>query len=262
MATYYDGLNDFYKFNESRPLQSSAQLVYLHLLHENNRLGNSGTFQLSDRELEIRTSLSKNTITEAKRTLKNRGLIDFKTYRNNPNKGTTYTLLFFAEVGQLVGQEVGQTLGQRVGQPSLVPYTAHAKDLRLKTEENEDEARARELKEANKLKEVNARTCEMDVHELWEYETGFKLTGSVAYELETLERTYGRESFHAALIKAVASKDSARLRFNYFKSILEGKKGDKKLERERVDKNQRRNEREYEVPDYSNVPWNDDGSES
>ena len=78
MATYYDALNDFYRLNEQERLVSSAQLVYLHLLHINNCHGNSGYIQVSDRELEYRTKLNKNTITTAKRILKNRNFIDFK----------------------------------------------------------------------------------------------------------------------------------------------------------------------------------------
>lgn len=42
MEIYYDGLNDFHKLNEQERLASSAQLVYLHLLHMNNRSGNRG----------------------------------------------------------------------------------------------------------------------------------------------------------------------------------------------------------------------------
>lgn len=121
MRSYYDALDDFYKLNERQPLQSSAQLVYLHLLHVNERLGNMGTVRISDRELELRTRLSKQTITDVKRNLKNVGLIDFQTDRTRPAKGTTYLLKFFTDLagtvaGQKVGQQVGQMVGQMVGQ--------------------------------------------------------------------------------------------------------------------------------------------------
>ena len=63
---------------------------------------------------------------------------------------------------------------------------------------------------------------EMDCHDLWEYETGFKLTGSIAYELERLEQKHGRKKFHQALKDAVAGNSKGRVTFNYFKAILEG----------------------------------------
>ena len=133
MATYYDALNDFYKSNEQERLVNSAQLVYLHLLHINNCHGNSRYIQVSDRELEYRTKLNKNTITTAKRILKNRNFIDFKTDAKKPREGTTYTLTFFM-IGQSLGQSSIQTLGQSAGQTlgqtlSNTPILSIAKDL-------------------------------------------------------------------------------------------------------------------------------------
>ena len=92
MTTYYDALNDFYKLNEQEPLAPSAQLLYLHLLHRNNRLGNRGYVQVSDRMLELTTRISKQSVTRAKQSLKNRGLVDFKSEHGKP---TTFTLNFF-----------------------------------------------------------------------------------------------------------------------------------------------------------------------
>ena len=71
--TYYDRLNETFGFFESSPPQSSAQLVMLYLLHFNNRFGNTGQFYLSDNRLSLLTNLSKGTITNAKRVLKNLG---------------------------------------------------------------------------------------------------------------------------------------------------------------------------------------------
>lgn len=120
MATYYDRLNDAFALFAKQPPASSTQLLLLHLLHLHNENMNCGSVQVTDRELISRTRLSKNTITEAKRTLKNLGLIDFKTDKHTPAKLTTY---FFSEK---VGQRVGQTLGQKVGQAGLVCYTQNA----------------------------------------------------------------------------------------------------------------------------------------
>ena len=93
MTTYYDALNDFYKLNEQEPLAPAAQLVYLHLLHRNNRLGNRGLVQVSDRALETMTGLAKQSVTRAKQSLKNRGLIDFKTDKTNPRPSPSISSL-------------------------------------------------------------------------------------------------------------------------------------------------------------------------
>lgn len=90
--TYYDRLNAFFDGNEIDPLPPSAQLVYLHLIHENNRLKNPDVFYLTDILLAAKTGLSRQAITDAKRRLKNCGWINFKTDKKNPRAGTRYSL--------------------------------------------------------------------------------------------------------------------------------------------------------------------------
>ena len=227
MGTYYDGLNAFHKLNEQRPLTASAQLVYLHLLHENNRRGNIGTVQISDRELGLRTSLSKQTITEAKRTLKNRGLIDFHTERDKSRRATTYTLIFFV-TGQGAGQKVGQTLGQRVGQPSLVPYTVHAKDLRPKDFPiNNSNTRTREVKEREELREISDTDAIIDE---WQSSDCFaKLDFQLMSELDALIKKLGVSAIRTAMDKAKRSNKSSRgVSFSYFRAVLDNVKGEHK----------------------------------
>ena len=90
--TYYDRLNAFFSDNEIDPLPPAAQLVYLHLIHENNRLKNPNAFCFTDSRLAALTGLSKPAIATAKRVLKNHGLINFKTDKKNPRAGTLYSL--------------------------------------------------------------------------------------------------------------------------------------------------------------------------
>jgi len=90
--TYYDRLNEFFRRIETEPLPPSAQLVYLHILHENNRLQNPNRFRCTDTRLIGLTGLSANTITSAKRALKNRGYLDFKTDKDARRAGTMYVL--------------------------------------------------------------------------------------------------------------------------------------------------------------------------
>lgn len=92
----------------------------------------------------------------------------------------------------------------------------------------EDDAHGRTCVNRNSkiAKLPNTENTDMDIHDIWEYETGFKLTGSVAYQLEEL----ANDDFalvHKAIIKAVESKTTDRLRYNYFKKIFDGMKNPK-----------------------------------
>lgn len=93
-VSYNEALNYFYKENLINPMTSSEQLVILNLLYINYYQRNDFSVQVTDRELELRTNLSKETIVDVKRTLKNLGWIDFKSDRDKPRRGTTYTFPF------------------------------------------------------------------------------------------------------------------------------------------------------------------------
>ena len=194
MATYYDGLNDFYKLNEQEPLASSAQLVYLHLLQLNNRHGNSGSVQISDRELGRLTSLNKNTITQAKRTLKNLKLIDFSSDRAKPHRGTCYSLTYF-DIGQTLGQTLGQSVGQSIGQSvghALSNYPSLSiveEDLRKKEKETTHTAHTR-----------TRDTYEEDILlDEWEAAGGCKPNFMLISRLKNLLMKYGLEKMKTAL---------------------------------------------------------------
>ena len=136
MVTYYDRLNAVFKFFEKEPLTPAAQLLVLHLLQLNNRLGNTGSVQVSDNQLRSATGLSKQSITDAKRRLKNVGLIDFHSSRGST---TIYTLI----IGNQQGHPTGQKVGQKVGHS---PRSNSSSSLSQKKKE-EGEARVREWTE-------------------------------------------------------------------------------------------------------------------
>lgn len=259
MESYCDALSYIYKLFRENPPTSSAQLVMLHLLHENYCLGNTGTVLISDRELGLRTRLSKQTITEAKRTLKNRGLIDFKTDRDKPHKATTYTILISEKVGQAVGQRVGQTLGQRVGQTSFISYTLNeAQSTNSNTTQTQNRSSTysnysskddddiknnpsdnlKKEKEKNTPQSSSSSSVEelikkkSDVEEknddddgglvfkkLWEVRTESKLTDSESLKLEELGKLYGYRLFEKVLTKCIRFKGS-ELHFNYFLAAM------------------------------------------
>lgn len=87
---YFQALNYFFQFAQFRNLPASTRLIYLAILHKWNATRRKPNFALSDRELSSLTGLGiGRVVTQAKRQLKNLGLIDFKSSK----KGTTYTVL-------------------------------------------------------------------------------------------------------------------------------------------------------------------------
>lgn len=228
MATYYDALNDFYKSNEQERLVSSAQLVYLHLLHINNCHGNSGYIQVSDRELEYRTKLNKNTITTAKRILKNRGLIDFKTNAKKPHEGTTYVLTFFM-IGQTLGQSSIQTLGQSVGQTlgqtlSNSFLTSTQEDLRLKKEDKEKSTITANACAGVRVNRDFENEEIGEIVDYWEQSRFGRLDFELISKLETYVKRYGFSEVKAAMDSAKESNGSPYgVSFAYFATVLENR---------------------------------------
>ena len=88
--TYYDKLDAFFNGLKDSPMNAAAQLIYLHLLHRIDQ--KRCEIEVTDRELMELTGLPKQVVTDAKRRLKSKGLIDFKTDRANPRAGTIYRL--------------------------------------------------------------------------------------------------------------------------------------------------------------------------
>lgn len=248
MATYYDALNCTYRLFEIDPPPPSAQLIYVHLLHLNNRLGNTGTVKISDRELGLRTRLSKQTITEAKRQLKNRGLIDFKTDRDSPAKTTTYTLTFFSEkVGQELGQELGQEVGQEVGQSALFPIHTRAIEDKEERKKNKDEIQSRG-REHLKVVE-NEEEEEIDeLMEYWEHAGGAKLNQLILSELAALLKDHTMPKIKKAIDEASLGNNNPKYGFslNYLKLKLS--------DIEKAEKGGVSNARRQQTIDYGEEP--------
>lgn len=83
---YFERLNYAFSYAQIKNLPTSTRITYLTLIHKWNAFKQSASFSLSDRELQNLTGLSSNSITAAKRQLKNLKLIDFKAQK----RGTIY----------------------------------------------------------------------------------------------------------------------------------------------------------------------------
>ena len=294
MESYCDALSYIYELFKVNPPASSAQLVMLHLLHENYCLGNTGTVHISDREPGLRTRLSKQTITEAKRTLKNRGLIDFKTDRDKPHKATTYTILISEKVGQTVGQRVGQTLGQRVGQQSFVSYTLNTEQPTNSNptqtqnqsthsnyspkDDDDDNTLSGNLKKEKEVKKNTTQSSssssssvedliknssdddddgELVFKKLWEVRTESKLTDSEVLVIEELGKLFGKRLFLKVLTRCIRFKGSD-LHFNYFLAAMNSEIEKTPKGGERVGRRQKPDAgkpKSGQVADTEQYPW-------
>lgn len=219
--TYYDNLNAFHKANECDPLPASAQLVFLHLLHKNNCLGNTGQFHCSDAELLRRSNLSAPTITQAKRILKNKGYLDFKTDKANPRAGTLYFLA--NHLSNHLGNHLGKDLGKDLGNPTEIISSDRSPHIKTKEGEVEEDAHATAT---NTPLSQNSKA----VMDAWLMYEGEKLKGGYALDFIELENTYGTQELVDAIKAAAQSNTRPRLSYNFVKAVLlnQLKGGDKR----------------------------------
>lgn len=195
MTTYYDALNSFFNSLGAERTASSAQLVYLHLLQLNNRSGNGGSVQVTDRELSRLTQLTRPTITRAKQILKNRGLIDFKSDAKNPRAGTCYELkIFTRRVSQSVSQSLSQSLSQTVSQSDGVPIIRVREDLKTLDKADMRTARAR----------TDCVDTESALVKTWRDNNGAPVTAELLSYFAVLVDKYGVERTDE-LIKSAAN---------------------------------------------------------
>ena len=205
--TYYDRLNKTYRAFEQMKLQPAAQLTMLHLLHMNNCFGNTGLFYCTDDKLASLTNLSKDSITNAKRHLKNAGLIDFKSNPKKPRQGTLYILP--DEQGKEQGKEQGNEQGKEQGKTRGVVSDSFIKN-----------------KEKEKEKETPAPAhfitgLSPEVQEMWFKCEGEQIPGSVALKLYELEKLHSTDVVVKAIETASLANSQPRLSFNFVKAVLE-----------------------------------------
>lgn len=217
----------------------SARVLYFTLLGDFNAAFFPEERVYSERELSGLTGLSPEPVHRALKFLADRGHIKTKATK----RGTVIQLCPCQAPAKHLPSMSQAPAKQSI---SLISYTQNQDD---KTKDDDDDARAKENKSVTDL-------TELDVQDLWEYETGYALHGSIAYELESLEKTYGRESFHSALIKAMQSSTSPKLRFSYFKKVLENLNKPKTTSKKGGERNERtgNNVRDYKEPDTSKDP--------
>ena len=219
MASYYDRLKAAFEGFEQRTLTSSAQLVYLHILHMDNATGRTGLVECTDSRLETLTNLSKNTITDAKRQLKNLGFLDFHTKRNSPRKGTRYIL---PELNVEASTEVntGVNTGVNAGVNTGVNIGGTVINVR---EEKESEREEKKFTAPAKTRVLSENSY--PVKQAWFECEGERLKGGVALGLIELEKEYGTEKIVKAIYTAHQANSQPRLSYNFVKAVLKRLEG-------------------------------------
>ena len=101
--TYVDKQNAWYAISGQQPQYVFAVMWLLLCLDNANR--KYGTFYATDEQIRERIlGLSKVQVTNAKRILKEMGVIDYETDSDAPRKGTRYVITLGAKLGQNKGK--------------------------------------------------------------------------------------------------------------------------------------------------------------
>lgn len=220
------------RFDEG-DLPAHAQLVGYKLLAASTESVSPSSFSLSDRELQSRTQIkSTQTIVDARRRLKNAGLIDFQTHKA---RATQYQFLVKQDSSKIqTNDKQDSNKRQATG---LVPYTVSACEV---GEQKEKESSPRTpLKEKEKTERAGAREEEAaagsqaglagalplttpdanSIHDVWLSEIGEELRGDDAWELERLASCDWTRTVTAIRITA---KKQASNPYAYFKAVYNG----------------------------------------
>lgn len=256
--TLIDYFIGFHFLKRKKRYSAGAQAAYFALLAEFELNNFPRTLRLSTRELKDLAGLkSVSAVQEVRNVLKNNRLIDFETI----NRTTVYKLLSDHLPKKRVVEDTEHLPNGNCTYPApfalfATPYSLTRSDNFFKEEDDDERAR----KEDNNLREsdhaqapATATTiAAISPNDLWLYEAGYRLHGSLALRLDTLARAYGRVTFHAALIKAMSSKNSEFLKFDYFEAVLTDKKNFKKLKKEEKKEGEKRDQLRKPTDDRSN----------
>lgn len=219
--------------NELVKLPHAAQIIYLQLL---NRAA-QGTVTISDRDLASSCRLSKQTITEGKRLLKNSGLLDFKSSKA---QGTRYELGH--ELGHEVGHEVGHlnnsnTNDLELPPPPPPPPPQARTDAKIAEMERRIAALEKAVGQLTRTGEVGQATRTAEANPLdeviaqWDSRANFAPLGSVGMtKLQAMLERYSASELIAAMDEAeLANKPRmgspySGVSFVFFEKVLAGRR--------------------------------------
>ena len=229
-TSYYDRLKfAFEKFAEQK-LPASAQLVYLHILHEENCHGRTGQVRIADTSIVERTGLSKSTVTETKRRLKNLGLLDFRTEKKGSHVGTQYLLPNLE--GRVEGRAEGRAETRVETRADVNINTTPLSSKEREKERKEEEDAPARLKTGDKAEISTA------VFNAWLMANSTQPYGRDLARLKEFEAKYGEKAVAAAIYACQDGlKSGDRVCTNFIARELQkgGEKRDRKPFGSRID---------------------------
>ena len=230
--SFFDSWLAFNECFDSRDLSALTQLVGYKLLAIDNELQHPESFLLSDRELMTRAGIkSGQTIVQARRELKNVGLIDFKAGKGA--KPTRYWLTTEQESSK--NDDSVKQDSSKIQASGIISYTLQHAGEEKRNED--DDASARETgkvaaatgKDADagaQAKPLSSSTFDAnDIQAEWAKAFGYDLRGNRALELEQLaSKDYARAQ--AAIARTLAQKEKQGIsnEFPYFIVVYNGLK--------------------------------------
>lgn len=221
--SFFDNWLAFNECFDSRNLSALTQLVGYKLLAVDNELQHPESFLLSDRTLMTRAGIrSGQSIVQARRELKNVGLIDFKAGKGA--KPTRYWFTIKRESSE--NDDSTKQDSSKIQASRVISYTQREEEEKRN---EDDDAGAREAenvavatgKDADAGAHAKPLTSPKydpnDIQDIWAKELGYELRGNRALELEQL----AGEDFERAksAILKTAKKKGLHDEFTYFKAV-------------------------------------------
>jgi len=220
-----DLFKEFHSQTVEKEYPVSARLLGYWLIGEFNKAHWQEELTFSERDLCRLTGLPASTIHSAIKYLCDRGHI--KTWRKRKNGATIFKLLSDKTPQSTNGTPPMHetcTNGAPIEQPALVSIGRAREDVKtldVKTEKTQSAGVRETLKQVDSPDELGG-----DIGEFWLRQTGFRLTGDLAFDL-CQKADDDRKLTEAAIVKAMGSKPTYVLKYDHFKKVYDGLKAPK-----------------------------------
>lgn len=220
-------LNSLFDAFADKTLSGHDQLVMLHIFNQFNRSHWTRTVRISDSELlklcRLYDSTGKPITLDTLRTVKSRlklkGFIDFKSGKGNAP--TEYRLANPPDSPAESPRDTPQETPTHSAQISYSRTREDVKTLDVKTEKTQSAGVRETLKQVDSPDELGG-----DIGEFWLRQTGFRLTGDLAFDL-CKKADDDRKLTEAAIVKAMGSKPTYVLKYDHFKKVYDSLKAPK-----------------------------------
>lgn len=220
-----DLFKEFHSQTVEKEYPVSARLLGYWLIGEFNKAHWQEELTFSERDLYRLTGLPASTIHHAIKYLCDRGHI--KTWRKKKTGATIFKLLSNKTPQSANGAPpMHETCTNEapVEQPASISIERTREDVKtldVKTEKTQSAGVRETLKQVDSPDELGG-----DIGEFWLRQTGFRLTGDLAFDL-CKKADDDRKLTEAAIVKAMGSKSTYVLKYDHFKKVYDDLKAPK-----------------------------------